>query len=253
MKQFPVAIQPYTIRKELAEHYEDALRKVAAIGYCGIELGPPPKGITIAEQKSLLDRLGLRVVGTHAGFDTLDFDPDVYADYLDEIGGERFVAISLRFASKADVLEKAAKLNQLGERFRQRDVTFLYHNHNWEFEQFDGEYVLDILMRETDPSLVQTELDTYWIARGGADPIEYLRKFAGRAPLLHIKDMEAGDEQAFAEIGEGVLDFVEIANAAEQAGVQWMIVEQDVCKRDPFESLAISYRNLQKLGIMAQG
>jgi len=250
MRQFPVAVQPYTIREALAQDYIGALEKVAAIGYKGIELGRPPEGMTVAEQKALLDRLGLQVVGTHAGFDTLDFDADGIADYLDEVDGGRYVAISLLFASREDVLEKARKMNAIGEAFKRRGITFLYHNHDWEFKRFDGEYALDILLRETDPELVQTELDTYWIRKGGEDPAAYLRKLKGRAPMLHIKDMEQGEEQYFAEVGEGILDFREIAGAADEIGVQWLVVEQDKCRRDPFDSLRISYDNLVKLGIM---
>lgn len=250
MKKFPVAVQPYTIREELAKDYVGALERVAQIGYKGIELGRPPEGMSVAEQKELLDRLGLKVVGTHAGFDTLDFNPDEIADYLEEVDGGKFVSISLRFESKEAVLEKAGKMNKIGEEFHKRGVTLLYHNHNWEFVMFDGEYALDILLRETDPVLVQTELDTYWIKRGGPDPVEYLSKWKGRAPLLHIKDVEAGDEQFFAEIGEGVLDFHAIANVAEEIGVQWMIVEQDQTRRDPFTSLQISYNNLKRFGFM---
>ncbi|WP_052487303.1 sugar phosphate isomerase/epimerase family protein [Gordoniibacillus kamchatkensis] len=250
MKRFPVAVQPYTIREALAQDYAGSLERVAAIGYKGIELGPPPEGMTVSAQKALLDRLGLRVIGTHAGFDTLDFDPDEIADYLEETDGGKFVTISLRFGSRQDVIEQARKMNGIGEKFRRRGITFLYHNHDWEFAKFDGEYILDILLRETDPELVQTELDTYWIKKGGEDPAAYLSKLKGRAPLLHVKDMEAGDERFFAEIGEGIIDFAEVAGVAEQIGVQWLVVEQDLCRRDPFESLKISYGNLLKLGLV---
>jgi sugar phosphate isomerase/epimerase len=250
MKKFPVAVQPYTIREALGLDYAGALAKVAEIGYKGIELGRPPEGMTIAEQKALLDRLGLQVVGTHAGFDTLDFNTDEISDYLEQVNGGKYVAISMRFSSKEDVLEKAKKMNAIGERFAKRGVTFLYHNHDWEFVKFDGEYALDILLRETDPVLVQTELDTYWIKKGGEDPVTYLSKFKNRAPLLHIKDVEPGEEQYFAEVGEGILDFQAIAKVAEEIGTKWMVVEQDFSRRDPFESLQISFNNLKKLGII---
>jgi sugar phosphate isomerase/epimerase len=252
MKKFPVAIQPYTIREALAKDYAGALERVAEIGFKGIEIGRPPEGMTIARQKELLDKLGLKVVGCHAGFDTLDFEVNEIADHLEEVNGEKFVAISMRFDSRDDVLEKAKKLNQIGEKFKKRGVTFLYHNHDWEFVKFNGEYALDILLRETDPELVKTELDTYWIQKGGEDPVTYLSKLKGRAPMLHIKDMEAGEDKFFAEIGEGVIDFTAIAKVAEEIGVQWMIVEQDQSRRDPFESLRISYNNLVKLGFMQQ-
>ncbi len=251
MKKFPIGVQPYTIREALAKDYVGALTRVAEIGYKGIEIGPPPEGMSVDSQKQLLDRLGLYVVGCHAGFDTFDFDVDRLADYLEQVDGGRYVAISLRFASKEEVLEKAKRMNEIGERFRKRGVTFLYHNHDWEFAKFDGAYALDLLLEHTDPALVMTELDTYWIAKGGEDPAGYLRKLQGRAPRLHLKDMEAGEERFFAEVGEGVLDFEGIAGVAEEIGVEWMVVEQDAGRRDPFESLRLSYENLKGMGFMA--
>ncbi|GGF97575.1 sugar phosphate isomerase/epimerase family protein [Paenibacillus abyssi] len=250
MKKFPVGVQPYTIRDAMAKNYVGAIERIAEIGYKGIELGLPPEGITITQQKALVDRLGLQVVGCHAGFNTLEFDVESIADYLEEINGGKYVAISMLFDSKEDLLEKAKKMNAIGEQFRKRGVTFLYHNHDWEFVKYDGEYALDILLRETDPELVQTELDTYWIKKGGEDPVAYLSKLKGRAPLLHIKDVEAGEEQFFAEVGEGILDFKAIAKTAEDIGTEWLIVEQDQSRRDPFESLKISYDNLVKLGLI---
>ncbi|MNL38747.1 Inosose dehydratase [compost metagenome] len=129
-------------------------------------------------------------------------------------------------------------------------MQFLYHNHDWEFQQFDGEYILDILLRKTDPELVKLELDTYWTKRGGEDPVTFLSKLQNRCPLLHIKDVEDGKEAFFAEIGEGILDFKAIAQAAEQVGTQWLVVEQDESRRNPLESLEISYRNLRSMGLI---
>ncbi|MFC5529619.1 sugar phosphate isomerase/epimerase family protein [Cohnella yongneupensis] len=250
MSKIPVAIQPYTVRDHLSKDYKGTLTKIAEIGYRGIELGPPPKGMTIAEQKSLLDQLGLKVIGFHSGLNELESNPDEIVDYLEEVNAEKYVALSLGFESKEDLLIKAAKLNKIGARLNQRGVQLLYHNHDWEFNKFDGVYALDLLRQETDPSFVKFELDTYWVKRGGQDPAGYLGGFFDRCPLLHIKDVEAGEEQFFAEIGEGILDFNAIAHAAEKAGTKWFIVEQDSCRRDALESIAISYRNLQMLGFI---
>lgn len=251
MKKFPIGAQPFTVREQLKSDYAGTLARIAEIGYRGIELGPPPDGMSVAEQKALLERLGLRVIGTHAPFDSLDWDPDRLIDYLEAVDGGKFIAQSLRFTSRDDVLAKAERMNELGEQCRSRGVQLLYHNHDWEFERFDGEYALDLLLQNTDPGLVKMELDTYWAAKGGEDPAEFLRtRLINRCPLLHIKDMEAGEERFFAEIGEGVLDFSAIAKAAEEAGVEWMVVEQDQTRRTPFESLAISYRNLERMGFI---
>ncbi|MCR2805614.1 sugar phosphate isomerase/epimerase family protein [Paenibacillus soyae] len=251
MKTFPIGVQPYTVRDALRSDYEGTLRRLAEIGYKGIELGRPPEGVTVAEQKALLKSLGLHVVSSHAGFDTLSFDAESIMDYLDEAEGGRHIAISLRFADKDDVLRKAAECNRIGARMQERGFQFLYHNHDWEFVSYDGKYAMDWFLEATDPACVGMELDTYWAAKADVSPADYLRtRLIGRCPLLHIKDMEAGEQRFFAEVGEGVLDFVSIAAAAEEAGVEWLIVEQDESRRDPFESLAISYRNLAAMGLL---
>jgi sugar phosphate isomerase/epimerase len=247
--KFPVALQPYTVREELNRDYFGTLTKIAEIGYEGVELGPPPPGITIAELKNHLNRLGLKVVGSHAGLEQLTNGLDAQVDYLHAVGGT-YIALSHRFDSRQAVLDAARIFNRIGENCRERGIQFLYHNHNWEFITFDGEYAYDILLEATDPELVKMELDTYWVKRGGADPVEYLRRLHNRCPLLHIKDVEPGDEQFFAEVGEGILDFDAIFRAAEAAGTAWLVVEQDTCRRPVFESIAISYRNLQRMGVI---
>jgi sugar phosphate isomerase/epimerase len=123
-----------------------------------------------------------------------------------------------------------------------------YHNHDFEFRQFDGRYGLDILLGATDPELVKAEVDTYWVQKTGVDPAAYLRQYAGRCPLVHLKDMTADESRTFAEIGEGSMDWSAIFTAAEAGGAAWYIVEQDTCRRAPLESVAISLRNLQSMG-----
>lgn len=248
--KFPIGLQPYTIRHELEKDYLGSLKKVAEIGYKGIELGPTEL-MTTKELKKHLDDYGLQVIGCHADLESLTNEFDELIDYLHYVGGS-YLSHSSKFDSRQSVLESALVFNKIGEACKKQGVQFLYHNHNWEFTKFDGEYALDILLNETNPEYVKVELDTYWVMRGGEDPVDYLRKLENRCPLLHIKDMEAGEEQFFAEIGEGCLDFVEIAKMAKAVGTQWFVVEQDLCRRSPFESIKISYENLRKLGLIEE-
>lgn len=96
---------------------------------------------------------------------------------------------------------------------------------------------------------LRDELDTYWVKHGGEEPVDYIRKYKGRVPLLHLKDMADDADRSFAEIGEGILDIPAICAAAEDAGTQWLIVEQDVCKKSPIESVKLSLENLKKMGM----
>ncbi len=154
-------------------------------------------------------------------------------------------------------------------------LVFAYHNHSFELEKYDGKTGLDILISATSRS-VTFEIDTYWLQHGGADPAAWVAKLAGRVPLVHLKDMvvatdmharvdrisgESADDfekrvqsakqpkPIMAEVGEGNMNWPAILQACGAAGVEWYIVEQDLCQRDPFESLTISLRNLHAMGI----
>jgi len=126
---------------------------------------------------------------------------------------------------------------------------FVYHNHSFEFQKFDGKTGLEILYEESDPQVFFSEIDTYWVQHGGGDPADWIRRLKGRAPVVHFKDMVMGkDGQMMAEVGEGNLNWPAIIEACDYAGVEWLIVEQDICQRDPFESLGISLKNLKAMG-----
>lgn len=130
-------------------------------------------------------------------------------------------------------------------------MDFSYHNHSHELVRFGGMTWLEQLFQKT-PRAFKAEIDTYWIQRGGGDPAEWIEKVSGRIPLLHVKDMRMSmqGEQQYAEIGEGNLNWRAIIREARAAGVRWYLVEQDDCyNRDPFESLAISFRNLRSMGL----
>ena len=100
-----------------------------------------------------------------------------------------------------------------------------------------------------DPALLDGQIDTYWVQFGGGSPAAWIRRLRGRAPTVHVKDMDVSEGQpVMAEVGEGNLDWPDVLAACREAGVEWLIVEQDECRRNPFESLAISRRNLRTLG-----
>jgi sugar phosphate isomerase/epimerase len=247
--EFPIALQMFTLRNELEKDYLGAFQKVAEIGYQGVELELPPPGFTPTQVKNYLTQIGLQWVACHVEYDQLTTQLDRLIASLNEIGCANLVLSYLDYHSIDEVNEAAKLFNHIGETCRSRGIQFLYHNHNHEFQQFDGRRVLDLLLQWTDPQLVKVELDTYWVKRAGVDPAEFLGGLHNRCPLLHIKDMEAGPDQYFAEIGEGILDFDSIFRAAKKAKVQWLVVEQDECRKPAFESVTISYQNLQRMGV----
>lgn len=251
MSKIPVAVQLYSLRDETAKDFAGTLRKVAAIGYAGVEFAGYG-GLSAAAMKQLLDELQLKPAGTHVGIDALETDLSAVIDYQLGIGNPYIGLPGLpeERRNSADAWKQTAQaLNAIGETCARQGTIFYYHNHAIEFERFDGETGFDLLYANTDPRYVKVQPDLYWVVKGGADPVAILNQYAGRIPLVHIKDMARDAEGSFAEIGEGVLPWNDIFPAAARAGVDWYIVEQDECQRPCLDSVAISFRNLQRMGI----
>jgi sugar phosphate isomerase/epimerase len=239
-----VALQLYTVRDELAKDFAGTIRRVAEIGYPGVELSNYGD-ISSSDLKALLDETGLRAASTHVGLAALDADFDKEIDYCAAVGCSYLVLPSLppemRDAAKLKAL--APGLNEYGRRCRERGLVFAYHNHDFEFVAgADGTYLLDALLDSTDPTLVHLELDIYWAAYAGVDPVAYLRRRSGRVPLVHLKDMAA--DRSFTEVGAGTIDMAGIFAAADAGGAAWYIVEND---RPAMPSLESARRSLEYL------
>jgi sugar phosphate isomerase/epimerase len=247
-----IGAQLYTVREftQTPEGIAETLKKVREIGYEAVQVsgfGPIDK----QELKRMLDGEGLVCASTHIQFGDMREEFDRVVDEHKTLGCD-YPAIGgmpgdyrndegyHRFAREAS--EVAAKLKEHG-------MTFGYHNHSWELQKSGDRLVLELLMDECSDD-VTFEIDTYWIQHGGGCPATWVRKASGRIPLLHLKDMAIQDgEQIMAEVGEGNLDWEGILAAAKASGVEWYLVEQDHCQRDPFESLAISLRNMKRMGL----
>ncbi|MHB9133246.1 MAG: sugar phosphate isomerase/epimerase family protein [Armatimonadota bacterium] len=250
MSQIPVALQLYTVRDVAGQDFIGTLKRVAKIGYAGVEFAGNYGGLSAKDLKFLLDDLNLRAAASHIGMNAFDEDIDAVIEYQLEIGSRFVVIPGMPLPETAEGWrEVAARMNAIGETCKQRGLQLCFHNHAGEFARFDGAYGLDLLYQFSDPAFLQAELDLYWVKKGGEDPVAYINQYAGRVPLLHVKDMTADPEPTFAEVGTGILDWDGIFAAAPAAGTQWYIVEQDVCQRPSMESVEISFRNLQAWGI----
>ena len=131
----------------------------------------------------------------------------------------------------------APRLNAIGQRCQEHGITFAYHNHDFEFTRVDGIYLLDYLLQATDASLVKIELDVYWVAYAGLDPVSYLHTLGNRVVLIHLKDMAA--DRSMTEVGKGILDMQQICAFAQNRGL-WGIVEHDHPQIPSLESAKIS-------------
>ena len=256
-----IGLQLYTLRNEIQEQgLEPVLKRVSEIGYTWMEgFGYEDRkilGMAPADLKSLLNSLGKSMpsihsvteVSTAGGKEAIVDKMKTTAEDAIAVGAEFLVWAFLTPEDRKNLDDYKRHIetwNQFGEVCKSAGIQFVYHNHNFEFEDFDGTKPYDMIMQETDPDLVKFELDLYWITRAGYDPVEYFKKAPGRFPLWHVKDMEPGDEQFFAEVGQGTIDFRRIFEAKDIAGMKYFFVEQDQSRRSPFESIQMSYNYLQ--------
>ncbi|MBO9611033.1 MAG: sugar phosphate isomerase/epimerase [Paenibacillaceae bacterium] len=252
MAKIPVGLQLYTLREETKNDFIGTLKQVAALGYQAVEFAGYG-GISAKEMKSTLDGLGLKAVSSHVGIQLLESELEKQIAYSLEIGASY---IACPWLPEAELLDETkfqeimAKFRAFGEACNKAGLTFLYHNHAFEFKKAnDGAYILDKMYAGVDASLMQAELDLYWVKKGGLDPKAYLLGYKGRAPLVHVKDMAGDEEGFFAEVGQGIIDYPSIFSVAEEVGVQCYIVEQDQCKRPPLESVKMSIDYLKSIGI----
>jgi sugar phosphate isomerase/epimerase len=250
LKVSQIAAQLYTVR-EFAKTPPDiarTLKKVRKIGYPAVQvsgLGP----IDDAELANMLKGEGLRCCATHEG--NILTEPAKVAEHLRRLGC-RYTAVphpgSTKLDDVADVRTFARRLDEAGRILLEGGCSLAYHNHNIEFRRYDGRVMLELLYSETDPRHLKAEIDTYWVQYGGGDPVEWCRRLKGRLPMIHLKDYgtSADGKPVFAEVGHGNLDWPRIIPAAQEAGCEWFIVEQDTCPGDPFESLKLSFEYLKE-------
>ena len=250
MNRDQIALQLYTVREFTARDMLDTLRVLAQQGYRAFEfagLGGVPAEII----RATLDEHRLRAIGAHVSLSLLAAQSERALAELQTLGCDYAVVPSVppeQRGSSGQVRLLAAQLNRLGELCQSHGLRLAYHNHAFEFEPLDdtGATMFDLLIAETDPALVSLELDVYWVEHAGRDAVELLGQQRGRVPLLHVKDMHADETRADAPVGEGRLRWPEILAAAETAGTQWYIVEQDH-PRDALNDVRRSLHNLAQL------
>ena len=255
MKENVVVAQLYTVRQfcQDLEGVKKSLAKVAEIGYTAVQVS----GFGDVSPQDVADICkanGLTIASSHMSWERFltDLDGIIEEHQLWDCKHPAIGGIFRGYEGADGVHKFLSELAPVAEQLAEVGMDFSYHNHNHEFAKWDGKTWFEMLVEQSDPAHLKLEIDTYWVQAGGADPAYWVRRCAGRQPLLHLKDMIVTPqrEQRFAEIGEGNLNWPAILEAAEEAGVEWYCVEQDQSyERDPFESLAISYRNLNEMGL----
>ncbi len=252
----PIGLELYTVRQEYEKQPALTLKKVATIGYKEVEGGTSRLKPEVLS--SHLKDAGLSMPSGHFDYPA---DPDKYTKAVEFAGklGVKYMCCSCPDNVKADGWKKVAEiLNRAGKQVSEAGMQFAYHNHLQEFRPVGDTNGYEILIANTDPKLVQFQIDVFWLAWAGQDPLTYMKKLAGRVPMLHIKDRKkdwrwdkskfpADKQVPYTEVGTGAIDWKPIfANAA---GVKHIFVEQDECDREPMESARMSCEYLRRLSL----
>ena len=239
MKDF--SLQLYSLREvpTLRQRMEIA----AQAGYTGVEFAGYD-GIAGPEMRRLLASLGLRGTGSHIAYDALRADLDGCVRYCLEAGITSAACSGCEMNDRDQALAQAEFLEACAERFGAEGIPFAYHNHAHEFaDAGNGETLFDVLLHNT--SKLGAELDVFWAAYAGVDPLAFIQTYAGRVPLLHFK--EFGAENANVELGRGCLDFAALARAGLAQGTRELIVEQEQYTMPPEESIRVDAAYMQAL------
>ncbi|MBW8348771.1 sugar phosphate isomerase/epimerase [Bacillus sp. IITD106] len=278
-----VGIQLYSVRNSLKAEPFKTLEKIAQVGYKYVEAANHNAleddgvgfGLSAKDMKKTLDDVGLSIIGCHINPLNLDRLPAVL-DYHQELGNKQ-IGCDIMFYPYENMdflLKKCELFNKVGEMCKEREMRYYYHNHYQEFQRFGEKTVYDLIMEHTDPELVFIEMDTYWIMRGGQDPLKLIEKYRDRLILLHQKDFpkdspqpvnmfdgiihdketisfplfdKTTDPRCFTEIGTGTMPIQEIINTASTApNLDYIILEQDHSNLDEMDSIKVSMEAFRK-------
>lgn len=242
-----VGLQLYTVRDLMKADMPGTLARVANIGYKEVEFAGY-FGRSPAEVRRLLQKNNLTSPSTHLGWESLDNWQKVIED--SKRIGHKWITLPWIPEEKRQTIEDwraiAARFNRAGAQAKSAGLRFAYHNHNFELAPFAGTRPLDILLNDTDPDLVDFEMDLYWVVFGGGEPLDYFNRFPGRFPLVHVKDSAGPPDNKMTDVGKGTIDWAKIFAQSKRAGIKHYFVEHDE-PANPIESIRNSYRYLHAL------
>lgn len=273
MKTLPVGVQVYSVRDFAEKDFLGTMKKIKALGYDGVELAGT-YGHTAEEIRGALDEAGIAAISAHVPLQELREDLTGTLQIYKTIGVKYIAIPYLQEADRPEAGNFDAVLKDIEticKACKEMGIIALYHNHDFEFFKMpDGRYALDYMYETIPADLLQTELDTCWVKVSKEDPAAYVRKYSGRAPVVHLKDFQMEGDPAnmyeligtevrkeaeksgsfeFRPVGSGMQNFPAILEAAIDAGSEWVIVEQDQAYgQTSFEAIEDSRKYLKSLG-----
>ena len=219
-----------TVWQEMKEDFRSTLEQLANMGYTFIEGSIP--GDSIEEYGKILKNLKLKSIASGASMGDFPENLDRLIEQA-HILQQKYIVCYWPWLSSAnnltmeECLQTAERINKIGKHLRREGLRLAWHNHDKEFTKIGDQLAFDILMQNTDPAYSTVQLDWYWVFKGKQDPVSLFKKYPGRFELAHVKDMDTFQAGNKACVGEGQIDFIQIFDHAELAGLKYPIVEHD--------------------------
>ena len=242
MRKLPIAIQLYTVREELKSDFRGTLKRIAELGYDGVEFAWIFGDLPPQELAEYMKFLGLRTASVHIRTSNSENPEAMDFAYAKALGAENVVcSCKSTFAQSVQWhIDWVRRVNKIAESL---GFKFAYHNHDREFLLLNnGKFALDELLGDD----IAAELDVYWISKAGQNPLEYIQKYSRRLPLLHLKD-RSPETGSFTELGTGDIPLRACVEKLDDSCCKWLIYEQDICNHPSLKSAEISIRNLKRL------
>ena len=275
MKKFKVGIQLYSLRDAMEKDMDATLKTVKEMGYDYVEFaGYFDK--TAEEVRAMLDKYGLECISVHQAIGIFEEEGKAAVDYLNTIGAKYcaipWYEVDEYFNNWDGTMKKFAEVSAL---LKEGNIQLMYHNHDFEFKKIDDEFILDKMYNTLSTDVLMPQLDTCWVHYAGNNPVDYIKKYSGKMKVLHLKDfvceklgggpvyalidedgneIKTNDREAsgfkFKPVGSGIQDWPSILAAADDAGIEYVIVEQDQSyETDSLDAAKMSRDYLKSLGL----
>lgn len=236
-----ISLQLYSIHEETTNDFAGSVKRVGEIGFHGVEFAGYG-GLSAGEQQKLLENSGLYSVGTHAGLTVFEENFEAELNYSKAIGSKYIICPYAKLDSIEEIEHLAEVLNKAAARAAKEGIKVGYHNHAHEFVKFNGTYAMDLLAEKTDDNVV-LELDVFWVAYAGVDPIEYIKKWGKRVELIHIKQIN--DKKENVDVADGIIDMKRIKEAAKYA--TYFVLEHEEYDKPVWDALRNDFEYLNRI------
>ena len=248
-------------RKDL----EGVLKDCKKVGYEGIETAFLFDRYSPGELREACEKYKLEYIAIHGSFDNFRKEKDVDKLIKDTlaVGAKYLICSCVGKGKELDGFKEAISIfNQVGKKCKEASLTFCYHNHSFEFKEFDGIKGIHLLGKETDPELVKFNIDVAWVHIGGERPSEFIKRYKNRCGYYHFKDAfikgnppidcdtALGREAiTWTELGKGDVDLEGAYEAVKKCNLEYIIYEQDVAQIPALQAITESRNYLKSLGI----